>query len=48
MITKYIALITKGNCDIIDITLQLKEIAEEEKVDNGILCLSVKIGRAHV
>jgi len=41
MITKYIALITKGNCDIIDITLQLKEIAEEEKVDNGILFLSV-------
>ena len=41
MITKYIALMTKGNCDIIDITLQLKEIAEEEKVDNGILFLSV-------
>ena len=41
MITKYIALITKGNCDIIDITLQIKEIAEEEKVDNGILFLSV-------
>jgi len=41
MITKYIALMTKGNCDIIDITLQIKEIAEEEKVDNGILFLSV-------
>jgi len=41
MLTRYIKVKTKGNSDIIDITLQLQKSIEEEKVEDGIIFLSV-------
>ncbi|MCK4912121.1 MAG: secondary thiamine-phosphate synthase enzyme YjbQ [Candidatus Omnitrophica bacterium] len=41
MLTKYIRVKTKGNSDIIDITPQLGKILEDEKIDDGIIFLSV-------
>ena len=41
MITKHIKVKTRGNSDIIDITPDLLEIASKERVEDGILFLSV-------
>jgi len=41
MITKYITTRTKGNCDIIDITPQLLDLVNQNKISDGILFLSV-------
>jgi len=41
MVTRYIEKRTKGNCDIVDITADIREIAEKEKVNDGLLFLSV-------
>jgi len=41
MITKYITLATKGNCDIINITPQLMEVTKQEKISDGIIFISV-------
>ncbi len=41
MLTIYIKVKTKGNSDIIDITLQLQKSIEDEKVEDGIIFLSV-------
>lgn len=41
MLTRYIEKKTKGNCDIIDITADIRAIVEKEKVRDGLLFLSV-------
>lgn len=41
MKTHYIKVKTKGNCDIINITPDLAEIVQKEKVKEGIIFLSV-------
>jgi secondary thiamine-phosphate synthase enzyme len=41
MKTHYIELRTKGNCDIIDITSNLREIVEAQSLSEGIIFLSV-------
>ena len=41
MITRYIKVRTKGNSDIIDITPQLNDMVEKEKIKDGIMFLSV-------
>ena len=41
MITSYIKVSTKGNSDIVDITSQIKGIAQKHNIDDGILFLSV-------
>lgn len=41
MITSYIKISTKGNSDIINITPRIEEIAQSQKLTDGILFLSV-------
>jgi len=41
MITRSIEKRTKGNCDIIDITSDIRDIVEKENVTEGLLFLSV-------
>lgn len=41
MLTDYIKVKTKGNSDIIDITLQVAEFVERQKMKDGIIFLSV-------
>ena len=41
MKTHYIKVNTKGNCDIINITADLGQIVEKEKIKEGIIFLSV-------
>lgn len=41
MKTEYIKVSTKGNNDIIDITPQIREIVEKQKLTDGIIFLSV-------
>ncbi len=41
MKTRYIEVQTEGNTDIIDITPDIEHIAQEEKLDDGILFLNV-------
>jgi len=41
METKHIKVSTKGNSDIIDITPGLREIVKKEKINDGIIFLSV-------
>ncbi len=41
MKTEYLRVNTKGNCDIIDITPGIREIAGKEKLKDGIIFLSV-------
>ena len=41
MVTSYIKISTKGNSDIINITPQIEEITQSQKLTDGILFLSV-------
>lgn len=41
MVTRHIKVHTQGNCDISDITSSLREIAEKEELNDGIIFLSV-------
>jgi len=41
MKTDYIKVKTKGNCDIINITFELERIVEKERLEEGIIFLSV-------
>lgn len=41
MKTKYIKLRTKGNCDIIDISSELRQIVDKSQVKEGVIFLSV-------
>ena len=48
VITKNIALHTKGNCDLVDITSQVAKEVEESGVDNGIVTLFISGSTAGV
>ena len=41
MLTDYIKVSTKGNNDIVDITMQVQEIVQKRKIKDGVLFLSV-------